>query len=95
VSQGVKTSPQLVAPVLDLSKEMAGPVVGPAARIRRSSGPRFHDRTRPRLAGPRDGASRRPSFPDGATKVPLGASWVPQGATPVAPKIKEVVAPCR
>src|SRR6516225_3723839 len=72
---------------LGLSKEMAGPVVGPAAPG--AAGRRSPDRTMPRSAAPRDG---RPSFREGATRVPLGAIWVPQGATPVAPMMRKGVA---
>ena len=76
-----------------MTKERAGPVVGPAAPG--AAGRSSHDRTRPRLAVPRDGAGQRPSFAEGASRVPHGAMWVPHGATPMAPKIKEGVAPWR
>jgi hypothetical protein len=81
---------------LGLSKEMAGPVMGPAAPgATGAAGRGSHDRTMPWLAASRNGAARRASFPEGATRVPHGAIWVPQGATPVAPIMRKRVAPWR
>ena len=43
---------------------------------------------------PRSGAPADPRR-EGATRVPLGATWVPHGATSVAPIMRKVVAPWR